>query len=262
MRKNSEIQFEIDRDFATRFVAEKYCSHGYGLHFHRNLEIYGVLNGEVAVTIAGDEHILQKGQLAVVNCMEVHKYDISGSAEVFYFSMGTTYLSLFIAQYKESRLPHWLLDAEYNTKIYNRIEPLFNDGERLSELRKFGISANILADIIEHYGITDGNNDGKSQELVERVIQYIYEHYSEDITLAILADKFCIDQFLLSKKLSCCIGMDLRMFINDIRLQKALQMMEDPAMRGTPKKEIIRLCGFKRTATYYSALKRNGELYD
>lgn len=263
MARNKEIRLdEIDEDYATRFIATKYISEGYGPHFHRNLEIYGVVNGEVSITIAGDKRVLTNGQMAVVNCMEVHEYDINESAEIFYFSMGTTYLSLFVSQYKNNLLPHWLLDAEYNKKIYDEIAPLFENIDDSSELRKFAISATILADIVDRYGVTQGGYDGKSHAFIEQVIQYIYEHYADDITLAFLADKFCIGQSLLSRKLSRCIRMDLRMFVNDIRLQKALQMIEDPAMRDTPVKDIVKQCGFKRTATFYSALKRNDKLYN
>ena len=96
MARNKEIRLdEIDEDYATRFIATKYISEGYGPHIHRNLEIYGVVNGEVSITIAGDKRVLTNGQMAVVNCMEVHEYDINESAEIFYFSMGTTYRSTF-----------------------------------------------------------------------------------------------------------------------------------------------------------------------
>ena len=262
MAKDHEIQFEVERDFATRFVAEKYRSNGYGRHFHRNVEIYGVLDGEVNVIIAGDKHTLKNGQIAIVNCMEVHEYDIGDGAEIFYFHIGTSYLSLFISSYSHSLLPRWLLDTDYNKKLYEEISTLFNNSKDLSELKKHGIATCLIADIIEHYGVLEGGYDSKSHEIIEAVIQYIYEHYSEDITLASLANEFYIDPKLLSKKLSNCLGIDLRLFVSDIRLQKALQMMEDPNMRGVPKKEIIRNCGFKRTETYYTTLKRYRELYN
>lgn len=252
---------ELDRDYATRFFAVQYYSQGFESHFHRNLEIYGVVNGEVTVTIAGDVRTLTSGQIAIINCMEAHEYDMSAPAEIFYFNIGTTYLSTFISQYKNNLLPHWLLDTEYNKMIYNQISAMFDKWESVSELKKFGVVNNLFADIIERYGVTDGGYDGKSHEFIEKVIQYIYEHYAEDITLVSLADKFCIDPKLLSKKLSRCIGIDLRMFVNDIRLRKALQMKEDPAMRDTPIKEIIRRCGFKRSGTFYETLRRSGRLY-
>ena len=62
MSIDTEMQYEADRDYATRFVAEQYRSRGYQSHFHLNLEIYGVVDGEVAVMIAGDKRMLTDGQ--------------------------------------------------------------------------------------------------------------------------------------------------------------------------------------------------------
>ena len=61
MKRNSEIQYESERDVATRLIAEQYRSKGYGLPFHRNLEIYGVVDGEVTVTVAGDRKVCRGG---------------------------------------------------------------------------------------------------------------------------------------------------------------------------------------------------------
>ena len=261
MARNEEIQFEIDRDIANRFTAEQYVSQSYGSHFHRNIEIYGVVKGEVAVTIAGDRQILASGQIAVVNCMEVHDYAIKDNAEIFYFHIGTEYLSVFTSLYKHSLLPRWLLDAEYNAILYNQIKTLFESNVDLPELKKYGVCYNLLSDIVEHYGVVRGGYDGKSHELMEQIVQYIYDHYTENITLKTLSDKFFIAPKVLSKKLSRCIGIDLRMFVNDIRAQKAVQMMEDPQMRGKPQKEIALLCGFKNATTFYRVHKRNGSYY-
>ena len=257
-----EIQFEVERDFATRFTAEQYRSKGYGSHFHRNVEIYGVVDGEVTVAIAGDKRVLTNGQIAIANCMEVHEYIVQKEAEIFYFHMGTTYLSVFLSLYKRNLLPRWLTDTEYNKKLYEQIAVLFDSTEDLSELKKFGIATNILADIVERYGVAPGGYDNKSHEFIEQVIQYIYEHYADDITLKMLADKFCIEPKFLSNKLSRYIGTDLRMFISDIRLEKALQMMSDPEMRGRSRKEIALMCGFKSERTFYDAIKRNGVFYN
>lgn len=77
------VKYELDLDVATDFFVKQYCSDGYHLHFHRNIEIYGVVEGEVLVTIAGESRLLTPGQIAVVNCTEAHKYTISKTAEVF-----------------------------------------------------------------------------------------------------------------------------------------------------------------------------------
>ena len=94
-KKNTELQYEAERDYVKRFIAEQYISRGYYIHFHRNIEIYGVVKGEVYVTIAGESRTLHEGQLAVINSFESHSYEINGEAEIFYFHVGTDYIRDF-----------------------------------------------------------------------------------------------------------------------------------------------------------------------
>ena len=84
MIKYAERQNEIEQDDASRFAAIQYVSKGYYLHFHRNLEIYGVVKGKVVVTIGGRREILTDGQIAIVDGLEDHCYEIEDKAEVFF----------------------------------------------------------------------------------------------------------------------------------------------------------------------------------
>ena len=79
--KNIEYQNEMARDYATRFIAEQYVSRGYYLHYHRNLEIYGVVKGNVNVTISGESMLLSDGQMAVIDGLENHSYEIDDVIE-------------------------------------------------------------------------------------------------------------------------------------------------------------------------------------
>ena len=261
MDKN--IKFEMDGDTSDILVAHKYREGSVGLHFHRNLEIYGVVDGEVLVTIANESKLLSAGQMAVVNCMESHEYKILHDAEIFFIHIGADYLSLFMSLYKNKLLPRWLLNTEYNKKLYEQIEPLcvpwFEPVKDLLIIKKHSISTNIIADIISEYGVTDGGYDSKSRALIERVIQYIYDHYNEEISLTSLGNKFYIEPKVLSKKLSRCIGVNLRVFINNIRIQRAMQILSDPDMEGRTKKEIANMCGFKNMETFYRCYNRNGK---
>lgn len=85
-KENTELQYEAERDYVKRFIAEQYVSRGYYIHFHRNIEIYGVVKGEVYVTIAGESCTLKEGQIAVINGFESHSYEIDGEAEIFIFT--------------------------------------------------------------------------------------------------------------------------------------------------------------------------------
>ncbi len=257
MAVNKEMHTnELDKDFATSFVTTRYMTGGYGAHCHRNIELYGVISGEVLATVAGESKVLKAGQIVVINCVETHEFTVKQEAEVYSLTIGTFYFVNFAALYKNKQLPRWLLDSEYNKRFFEQISPYFGF-KPISELRKFAVVNNIFADMVEHYGLAEGGEDNKSHEFIETVIQYIFEHYAEDITLNSLAEVFATDPFVLSKKLSHYTGKDLRRFINDIRALKARQLMNDPSMRGVPKKEIARLCGFKTPETFYKVYKRN-----
>lgn len=258
MATKEERQNEIERDHASRFSAEQYVSHGYYLHFHRNLEVYGVVNGTVLVSVAGQQMTLTNGQIAIIDGLDNHSYEIEDEAEVFFFHIGTRYISKLYTLYPNKRLPCFLLDVEYNKKLYAQIQPYLNTTQPIAELKRFGVAYQLLSDIIEHYGIVEkaGNTDGE-QDVVADIVQYIYEHYSERITLESLSKVFFISPKALSKKIRKRVNVDLRMFINDIRVQKAIQMRDDPKNKGKSLNEIAMLCGFTNMGTFYRSYERN-----
>jgi AraC-like DNA-binding protein len=251
-------QNEIEQDDPARFVANQYISKGYYLHFHRNVEIYGVVKGTVSVSIAGQQQILTDGQIAIVDGLEYHSYEIDGEAEVFYFHIGTRYMNNLHGLYPKQRLPYWLMDAEFNQVIYERIRSIMESQETVMELRRIGIVCQLFADIIEHYGTVEKiGNILQDKDIVTQVVQYIYEHYQEDITLETLSKRFFISPKALSKKMKKLVNVDLRVFINDIRVQRAMEMWDDPKNRGKSIHQIAAQCGFTSMATFYRSYERN-----
>ncbi len=255
--RNKEIKDEIVRDDASRFSAEQYVSNGYYLHFHRNIEIYGVVKGTVFVSVAGQRAALTDGQIAIIDGLENHSYEIDGEAEVFFFHIGTKYIGNLYKLYPKKRLPYWLTDVEFNKGLYEQIKPVMNAGENVPELKRIGIACSLFSDIIEHYGMADKVGNVGSNDLVTEVVQYIYEHYNENITLETLSKVFYISPKALSKKIKKRLNVDLRVFINDIRVQRAIQMRDDPKYRSKSLYEIAVQCGFTNMGTFYRSYERN-----
>ena len=134
---------------------------------------------------------------------------------------------------------------------------LVDDKYNLSELRKFAVVNDLLADIVERYGVIAVDSDIADDDLAANVVQYIYNHYADELSLTVLADKFGVSPTSLSKKLSPYIGKDLRAFINDIRAIKVQYILSDPSMRDLPLKDIAFRCGFKNPETFYRVYARN-----
>lgn len=258
MIKDSERQNEVKLDYASRFAAAQYVSKGYYLHFHRSMEVYGVVKGKVEVTIGGQKQTLTDGQIAIVGGLEDHYYEIDDEAEVFFFQLGTRYLSALRTLFPKRRLPYWLLDAEYNKKLYEQIRAVMDTKEPITELKRIGIACQFFADIIERYGtVESGKAVRQNKDIVTEIVQYIYDHYQENITLETLAEKFYLSPKALSKKIKKRVNVDLRVFVNDIRVQHAMDMWDDPANYGKTINEIAMQCGFSSMATFYRSYERN-----
>ncbi len=258
MSKRGEFQFEIERDYPNRFIAEQYVSGGYGFHFHRNVELYFVVKGSVTVNVAGDERVLTDGQAALINGMEMHSFTVDEPAEIVYLHFGTQYLVTFYSLYERRYLPRWLTDAAYNRTLYRILRIIMQLGD-VPELKRYGITMWLLSDVVERYGVREEKYESKNFDLINEVVQYIYEHYDEEITLQTLSKRFCVEAKTLSNKLYRCLGEDLRVFVNGVRAQKARQLREDPNMLGVSTKEIAKICGFKSMKTFYRTYNRAEE---
>ena len=255
---NEEMKNTVDRDCASRFSAEQYRGSGCYLHIHNNLEIYGVIKGTVSVTIAGHQAVLTDGQMAVIDGLESHSYEINGEAEMFFFHIGTQYSTKLYSLYPNRRLPFFLMDAKFNKQLYAQIQPLFDNTEKYSEMKRLGVVYQLFAEIIDRYGMVEkSGNVADDCDIVANVVQYIYDHYNEPISLESLSRAFFISPKALSKKIRKRLNMDLRLFINDIRIQRAVQMREDPAYKGKSLSEIATLCGFTNMGTFYRSYERN-----
>ena len=240
-------QSEIERDEASRFAGMHYMSVGFYPHFHRNLEIYGVVKGSVVITIAGQKKVLTDGQIAIINSLESHSYEISDRAEVFFLHIGTRYMSNLLSVYPKKRLPRWLMDVQYNQRIYQRISQVLEEKEAIPELRRIGIACQLFSDIIEHYGtLEEKYAPRQDSEIVTEIVQYIYDHYQENITLESLGEVFFMSPKALSNKLKKRLNVDLRIFVNDIRVQMVIQLRNDPKYKGKTLQQLATSCGSTR----------------
>jgi two-component system response regulator YesN len=87
-------------------------------------------------------------------------------------------------------------------------------------------------------------------------LQYINEHYLEDISLTSVAQKIGYSKEHCSKIFSESVGMGFRDYLSFLRLKKAQEYFSLKKDLKLTTIEIIYKCGFKSTATFYRAQKR------
>lgn len=249
----------MERRETKYFAVERLINTGRELQFYEHMEICCIEKGTAFVVVSGESEYLSEGQIVIIDPFENYSIEQLGEVSILILSIGTSYLRYFFSLYPGKKLPRWLMDSQFNRGIYDVIQKCSEEavGEQ-NELRMTGIVCDLLYDLIEHYGMEEKKHDSADDvELVAKIVKYIHENCSETITLDTLSKEFYMSPTVLSKKLRKRLGVDLRVFVNDIRAQKAARMMEDSQYNNKTIYEIAMMCGFSSMSTFYRCYKRN-----
>ena len=91
----------------------------------------------------------------------------------------------------------------------------------------------------------------RSGTLVNSVIEYINNHYSEELTLDSLAGRFFISKYHLSREFGRITGISVHRYITQKRLVVAKQMLSE----GRPSSAVYQHCGFGDYSNFYRAFR-------
>lgn len=90
-----------------------------------------------------------------------------------------------------------------------------------------------------------------TDRVVDGVLEYINEHYSEPITLDDLAARFFISKYHLLRKFDKQVGTSVHRYIQQKRLMIAKQLLSS----GVAPTDVYHHCGFGDYANFYRAFK-------
>lgn len=247
---------ESNRDFPSYFHAEKYETIGYNAHLHRNIEVYYVVKGDSHVSINEREYNLTEGQGVVINSMQIHSYTNSSGSIVSFALIGSDFLRLFNSEYPERTLPEFLPNVDANKPVLQLINDIAGQYDDFDVFERMGYSNLLIHHIVSAYG-TESAKKGSKKFIFSEIIQYIYDHYSENLTLSTLAEHFYYAPRSLGHMFNKYVKMDIRNFINSVRVEKVLEMKANPAYSDKNILELAYACGFSSSSSFYRAYRKN-----
>ncbi len=68
-------------------------------------------------------------------------------------------------------------------------------------------------------------------ELIDRIKDYIQEHYAENLTLAVLSEVFFVSPVYLSRLFKRKTGTNFVEYLTDLRMEKAKSFLQDPSLK-------------------------------
>jgi YesN/AraC family two-component response regulator len=96
-------------------------------------------------------------------------------------------------------------------------------------------------------------NEAAGSFVAKAAMAYLEQHYNEHITLSQVADHVFVSQWHLSKLINRHVGKNFFDILNQLRIQKAKELLRDPALRVH---EIATQVGFADVAHFSKNFKR------
>ncbi len=243
--------------------------HQVALHHHDFYEVYLFLNGNVNYTIESRNYHLVPGDILLIGPLELHQPRVTQEKHPYerivlwvnksfieQFSTPETSLTrcfdmtmpghtnlLRLAPAPRQRVTELMerLAAESASKEYG------TDLASVGCLLQFLVELNRQALSCErHHELTD-----KSGPIVTNVLNYINDHYNEELSLDLLASRFFMNKYHLSHEFNRLVGTSIYRYVIQKRLVIAKQMLSD----GLPPTDVYQHCGFGDYSNFYRAFK-------
>lgn len=234
---------------------------GKKLHGHDFFEIFCLLEGEISFFIDGNEVKLEKEDMILIPPSVQHAENC-GKEEYDRIVLWINPWYLNRISSRKTNLSQCFASAEKRGYLL-REEPTMRKKiiallfELLYETHEKEFGHDIMCDSLVQRILIQLNRhlslDAKKGGMnIQEVVRYINQHYTEEITLNFLANKFFISKFYLSRSFEAATGKSVYQYI----LQKRMIMARQLLVYGEKPMDIYQVCGFKQYSNFYRAFKK------
>ncbi len=240
-------------NFTHAFRGRKTAS--YDLHCHNFFEIYYFIGGDVQYLIEGQHFIPEPDSILLIPKNTFHgvRIDASGRYE--------RYALHFLADLISPEYQRTLLMPFHSEQIYFRVEKRFRFRQYFDSLmecaqmdeniRLIAVKSRIEALLSQLYFMRHEQkalaHEGPKDQIVERVLRYINENITEDISLESIAARFFISKNYLNTVFRKTIGTTVGKYVCFKRATIAQQLIAE----GQSAVNSAISSGFKEYSTFY-----------
>lgn len=225
----------------------------YPAHLHKHIEVIYVTEGQLKSTINGNEALLTSGDLSICFPNIIHSTETVGHSKAILLIFDVEFVGSFanelfkyypdIPFIEKSCLPdiikssiHMILQS-YNNKQDFRIT--------------IGYLYILLGNLIQDINLIQYKNSDL-QDTCRVILEYINNHFTEDISLDSLSNSLNISKYYISHIFSEKIKTSFPSYLNRCRIDYAKNLLRNT---GDSVTKIGFDCGFNSSRTFYRAFK-------
>ncbi|HHW45997.1 MAG TPA: AraC family transcriptional regulator [Clostridiales bacterium] len=245
--------FELSRDYYKDIfcVVSEYsrCDP----HFHSNIEIVYMLEGEMEVTINNHTAVLRPGWVSIANSYDIHTYKTPHYSKARILIVPTDIVKSFNNLTKTVNFASpFMENCECSRDIDSATLRLTEFNNTRNSLVAKGLIYFVLGILIEKIGLKNRDEGSQSDTLMKNILIYLENNYLNRLTREDLAKHFGYSQNYLSRLFNSKLGCGMNQYINVLRARHAASLIHDTNLSLT---EIAYQSGFGSCRTFTRAFK-------
>lgn len=224
-------------------------------HYHESVEMIFMLKGSALAHIGENTCLIKKGEICFSNTLQNHFYENqSNDLQAICLVLSHAFTHHYRQQFKDKTPPPFMRDPEKNKRLIQIVQKWL--GEKRKTFLLNCAYSNYLFDAIEEtYGFNKTPKSNGDRAAIE-FIDYIKDNLSSDISLTSMAKHFGYTKEYCSELFNKAVGQHFTTFVNNVRTQKAVELMNDPQNADRKITDIVYECGFKSQVTFYRYYKK------
>lgn len=234
-----------------QFFAGEICRYPFSLHMHGVVEIVHLKTGTLTLTVNTRRHDLAPGDTIVIFPHMPHSYDsisddMDGLCVIFPPELIPEYAETFRSMRPVSP---FLPAARVTSGINEAAEMLIKRSREIDSpfiQCYMHVFVTHIMMLMELEPLSKYLDDG----LLQRIIEYIADHFEENLTLESVAAALFVSSSHLSHVFSKQLNVSFRKYINILRIDKACALLRGSEMSIT---EISYACGYNNPRTFHRA---------
>lgn len=223
-------------------------------NWHEDLEIQFFTEGEGYLLICGEKYTVKGNSVAVINSNLIHH--TATDSNITYYPIIIDFKFCKNAGIDCSSLIFDTLinDNEIIELLKKIVELYYSDKSLYKKAKLQSAVLNLMINLAEFHTVSSNislSADNSFKQL-KTAVEFIRDHYSEKLTLDIIAKNSFIDKFALSKKFKMLTGCTVVEYINSFRCERIMELMHE----GIPSSTAAVQCGFNNISFFIKTFKK------
>ena len=206
------------------------------LHFHVELEISYCMEGEFCISQNGRNFNVREGDIVIIGSNIPHECPTDTSPKILLLEIGPMFLKSHFQSISELSFDNPVFrkgESPFYDEIFPLLSEIISEANKNTAVSDMIISGNLYklcASILMHNQSRTSAIRKKSTLQIEKALELVYYHYSEDLSIEKAAAVTGYGKSVFCKNFKHFTGMSFHAFLNNYRVSTACYLLLETDM--------------------------------